>query len=199
MMRKSLVAVIIMGLSLCCAVGADTPPEFAATNNPVVRIKTNLGVIELELFRDKAPITVANFLAYVDNGFYVGTIFHRVVRGFVIQGGGMRSGMEPKPTFAPIKNEADNGLHNLVGTIAMARTSDPNSATSQFFINTVDNSSLDHRDNSVGGWGYAVFGRVTRGMDVVHKIESVPTHRVGPYIAVPVQDVMIENIEVLRR
>jgi cyclophilin family peptidyl-prolyl cis-trans isomerase len=165
---------------------------------PQIRITTNLGVIEAELYPDKAPRTVKNFLGYVERGFYHGTIFHRVVPGFVIQGGGFVPGMKQKPTGAPIKNEADNDLKNLAGTLAMARTPDPHSATAQFFINTKDNAMFDHRDKSPEGWGYAVFGKVTKGMDVVKKIESSRTKTVGPFENVPVYDVVIEKVEQIK-
>jgi len=168
--------------------------ETAKTVNPQVRMTTSLGVIDIELDAGKAPKTVANFLGYVDKGFYNGTIFHRVIPGFMIQGGGMTPGMKEKPTGAKIQNEADNGLKNLAGTLAMARTSDPHSASAQFFINTVDNSFLDHRDKTMQGWGYAVFGKVTKGMDVVKKIEAVQTSNAGMHQNVPKQDVVIRKI-----
>jgi cyclophilin family peptidyl-prolyl cis-trans isomerase len=170
----------------------------AKSANPQVRLTTNLGVIELELDAQKAPKTVANFLQYIDNGFYNGTIFHRVIPGFMIQGGGMLPGMKEKPTQAPIANEADNGLKNLAGSIAMARTMDPDSASAQFFINTVDNPPLDHRAKTMPGWGYAVFGKVTKGMDVVKKIEAVATGSAGMHQDVPVKDVVIVKAEQLK-
>lgn len=143
-------------------------------SNPVVVVQTSMGEITIELFRDKAPKSVENFLGYVQDGFYAGTTFHRVIRGFMIQGGGLTAELTPKPTKPPIDNEATNGLKNTRGTVAMARTAVVNSATSQFFINTVDNPALDHK--GVGpDFGYAVFGRVTAGMDVVDKIEKVKT------------------------
>ena len=168
--------------------------ETAKTVNPQVRMTTSLGVIDIELDAGKAPKTVANFLGYVDKGFYNGTIFHRVIPGFMIQGGGMIAGMKEKPTGANIQNEADNGLKNLAGTLAMARTSDPHSASAQFFINTADNSFLDHHDKTMQGWGYAVFGKVTKGMDVVKKIEAVQTSNAGMHQNVPKQDVVIRKI-----
>jgi len=168
--------------------------ETAKTVNPRVRMTTSLGVIDIELDAGKAPKTVANFLGYVDKGFYNGTIFHRVIPGFMIQGGGMTAGMKEKPTGAKIQNEADNGLKNLAGTLAMARTSDPHSASAQFFINTADNGFLDHRDKTMQGWGYAVFGKVTKGMDVVKKIEDVQTSNAGMHQNVPTQDVVIRKI-----
>jgi cyclophilin family peptidyl-prolyl cis-trans isomerase len=136
---------------------------------------------------------------YVESGYYNGVIFHRVIPGFMIQGGGFVPGMREKTTGVPVKNEADNDLKNLAGTIAMARTSDPQSAAAQFFINTADNPSLDHRDKTDRGWGYAVFGKVTKGMDVVKKIGSVPTRTAGPYQNVPVKDVVIQKVESIKK
>jgi len=156
--------------------------------NPVVILETNLGSISIELYPDKAPITVQNFLAYVDAGFYNDTIFHRVIPKFMLQGGGFTRDMQQKPANPPIKNEADNGLRNSRGTIAMARTQDINSATSQFFINIVDNSFLDH---GVRDFGYAVFGKVTAGMDTVDKIAAVRTGTVSRYQDVPLEPVVI--------
>ncbi len=158
---------------------------------PQVVLETSFGNITLELYHDKAPITVSNFLNYVESGFYNGTIFHRVIPGFMIQGGGFTADMEQKPTQAPIKNEADNGLKNTKGTIAMARTQIVDSATSQFFINTVDNPFLDHRTKSPDGYGYCVFGHVIEGMDVVSRIENVKTHSLGYFNDVPVEPVTI--------
>ncbi len=173
-------------------------PFGAHAANPQVRITTNLGVIEAELYADKAPLTVKNFLSYVERGYYNGTIFHRVMHGFMIQGGGLVPGMKQKSTGVAVKNEADNGLRNLTGTLAMARTPDPHSATAQFFINTADNRMLDHRDKSFEGWGYAVFGKVTKGMNVVKKIESSQTKTIGPFENVPVYDVVIEKVEQIK-
>ncbi len=166
----------------------------AEGKNPMVLISTSLGDIKVELDAQKAPATVQNFLSYVNDKFYDGTTFHRVIPGFMIQGGGMDKDMKEKATKAPIKNEAGNGLKNLNGTIAMARTSDPNSATAQFFINTKDNAFLDHRDDSVQGYGYAVFGKVVDGMDVVKKIEAVQTTTKMPHQNVPVTPVVIESV-----
>jgi len=168
-------------------------------DNPRVRMTTSLGVVELELDAKRAPGTVRNFMNYVERGYYNGMIFHRVIPGFMIQGGGFVPGMREKTTGVPVKNEADNGLKNLAGTIAMARTSDPQSAAAQFFINTADNPSLDHRDKTDRGWGYAVFGKVTKGMDVVKKIGSVPTRTAGPYQNVPVKDVVIQKVESIKK
>ena len=159
--------------------------------NPVVLLETTSGDILVELYPDKAPETVANFLKYVDNGFYNNTIFHRVIPGFMIQGGGLTCRMQQKDTEAPIRNEADNGLKNDRGTIAMARTMDPHSATAQFFINLVDNDFLNFQAPSGNGWGYCVFGRVTEGMDVVDKIAKVKTTSVGMYQDVPSDMVVI--------
>ena len=155
---------------------------------------TSMGEIELELNAAKAPKSVANFIRYARAGRYDGTIFHRVIANFMIQGGGFTPGMERRPTYAPIVNEADNGLHNGIGTVAMARTSEPNSATNQFFINTANNAFLDHTGNTPQGWGYAVFGRVVGGMDVVRKIEQVPTENRGAMKNVPVEPVIIQQV-----
>lgn len=163
----------------------------------MIKLTTSLGAITLELDADKAPKTVANFLDYVKAGHYDGTIFHRVIDGFMIQGGGFLPGMRQKPTHAPIENEAANGLKNLRGTIAMARTSDPHSATAQFFINVADNDFLDFRAPSGNGWGYCVFGRVVEGMDVVDKIRSVRTGSRGFHQDVPLEDIVIEKAEIV--
>lgn len=160
----------------------------------MVLMETSMGLITLELYPDKAPATVANFLQYVDEGFYEGTIFHRVIDNFMIQGGGMSAAMKEKPTHAPVINEADNGLSNLTGTIAMARTMDPNSATAQFFINVGDNLFLDHKGKTPDGWGYCVFGKVVDGMDVVNKIKKVRTRRAGFHDDVPVDPVTINSV-----
>lgn len=170
--------------------------DIAAGAYPVVEMRTNFGIVALELYPDKAPKTVENFLSYVRAGFYDGTIFHRVVPGFVIQGGGFTAEMAKKDTEAPIENEADNGLLNLKGAICMARTMEPQSATSQFFINTKDNPALDFRERSPQGWGYAVFGKVVEGLDVVEQIEGTPTGNNGPYQNVPIEAVVIESARV---
>lgn len=162
----------------------------AAAHNPQVVFSTTKGDLVIELYADKAPISVKNFLAYVDSGFYDGVIFHRVIPGFVIQGGGFTPEMVKKPTRAPIKNEADNGLKNLRGTLSLARTRVVNSATSQFFINLRDNAALDHRP---GNFGYAVFGKVVKGMDVVDTIAGVPTGSHGRYRDVPTIPVVIKK------
>ena len=159
-------------------------------------LRTNYGDITLALDSDKAPETVANFVKYVNDGFYDGTIFHRVIPNFMIQGGGFTDDMEQKPTGAPIQNEAGNGLSNKVGTIAMARTSDPHSATAQFFINVSDNNFLD-KAQAQDGWGYAVFGKVVDGMDVINKIKAVATGTSGFHRDVPKDTVLIESAEIL--
>lgn len=163
----------------------------------IIILHTNFGDITLELDAVKAPKTTANFVEYVKSGHYNGTIFHRVINNFMIQGGGFDKDMKQKPTRAPIANEANNGLKNLNGTIAMARTSDPHSASAQFFINIKDNDFLDFRNESTQGWGYAVFGKVTQGMDVVNKIKMVKTGQSGMHGDVPVEDVIIQSAEVV--
>ncbi len=165
-----------------------------ATANPTVRLTTSLGDITLELFADKAPLSTANFLAYTDDKFYDGTVFHRVIPNFMLQGGGFTEAMVQKPTQKPIKNEADNGLRNTRGTVAMARTMVVDSATSQFFINTVDNAFLDFKGPTQQGYGYAVFGKVIDGMDIVDKIEKVQTGNRGPHQNVPVSPVTILKV-----
>ena len=163
-------------------------------SNPQVELHiTGHGVITLELDQDKAPKSVANFLAYVNKGHYNTTVFHRVIPGFMVQGGGMEPGMAQKSTDAPIENEANNGLKNTKYTVAMARTGDPHSATAQFFINVSDNAFLNHTAPSAQGWGYAVFGKVVAGTEVVDKIKAVKTSRKGYHEDVPVEDVVIEK------
>jgi len=164
---------------------------------PSVLLKTNHGDITLELDAAKAPKSVANFLAYIKSGHYDGTIFHRVIDNFMIQGGGMTAGMKQKSTLDQIENEANNGLKNDRGTIAMARTSDPHSATAQFFINVNDNDFLNHTAPTPQGWGYAVFGKVSNGMDVVDKIKKVKTGNAGYHQDVPTEDVVIEKASVI--
>ncbi len=162
--------------------------------NPEVSMETSKGTVTIELYADKAPVSVENFLRYVNDKAYDGTIFHRVIKGFMNQGGGFTPDLQKKPAkYPPIKNEADNGLKNKRGTIAMARTNDPNSATNQFFINTVDNSFLDHKDRSTRGWGYAVFGKVSEGMDVMDAIAGTRTGPRGPFRS----DVPLETIEII--
>ena len=168
----------------------------AEGKNPMVLMSTSMGDIKIELYEDKAPVTVKNFLGYVNDKFYDGTIFHRVIPNFMIQGGGFDKDMKEKPAKAPIKNEAANGLKNDTGTIAMARTSDPDSATAQFFINVVNNDGLNRPKPD--GHGYAVFGKVVEGMDVVHKIEHVQTATKGMYPDVPQEPVVIKSITAVK-
>jgi peptidyl-prolyl cis-trans isomerase B (cyclophilin B) len=163
--------------------------------NPIVDVVTNHGTFSIELNPAKAPKSVENFLRYVDAKHYDGTVFHRVISTFMIQGGGFDQRLEKKPTGAPVANEADNGLKNTRGTVAMARTSDPHSATAQFFVNTVDNKFLDHQAKDERGWGYAVFGQVTEGMDVVDKIKDVRTGPAGQFTKdAPVEAVIISSV-----
>jgi cyclophilin family peptidyl-prolyl cis-trans isomerase len=160
-----------------------------------VVVETDLGNIEIELDEEKAPKSVANFLKYVDDKHYDGTLFHRVIPGFMAQGGGYDGSLEKKPVREPVENEADNGVKNTRGAVAMARTSDPNSATAQFFINVKDNAFLDHTGKNSTGWGYAVFGTVTSGMDVVDKVISVPTGARGPFSKdAPLENVVIKSV-----
>jgi|LNFM01.1.fsa_nt_gb cyclophilin family peptidyl-prolyl cis-trans isomerase len=182
------------GLLLAC-VFLVSRGAMAAGPNPGVVLDTTKGPIEIELYADKAPQSVENFLAYVKAGFYDGTIFHRVIPGFMIQGGGFTPEMEQKDTRDPIQNEADNGLQNTRGTLAMARTGDPHSATAQFFVNVADNAFLDHTDKGQG-WGYAVFGKVVSGMDAVDAIVGVPTTNFGPMGDVPVDTILIKSAKI---
>jgi len=188
--------IALSALTLAPAAHAQTAGGTAIAH-PHVLLHTSDGDIRLELYPEKAPKTVANFLDYVKSGQYNGTIFHRVIRGFMIQGGGYTAGFVEKPTRAPIPLESRNGLKNATGTIAMARTSDPDSATAQFFINTVDNAGLDYPNPD--GNGYAVFGKVTSGMDVVKKIEAAPTTTRGPMSDVPQKQVVIESASVVSK
>ena len=180
-------ALVLLPLLAAFTVSAQSP-------NPQVAVKTSMGSFTIELHEKEAPGTVRNFLAYVDEGFYAGTIFHRVIDGFMIQGGGLDREMNRKKTRDPIANEAMNKLKNRVGTVAMARTSSPNSATSQFFVNVADNGMLDYRDTSAEGIGYCVFGKVVEGMDVVEKIKAVPTGVKNGMRDVPETPVVIESI-----
>jgi len=178
---------------------AQADPQAAAKTqapaHPEVKLLTNLGEIVLELYPDKAPKTVSNFLSYVDTNFYTNTIFHRVIPGFMIQGGGFTQQFERKPTSPPVVNEADNGLLNEPGTIAMARTAEPHSATAQFFINVATNDFLNHKDKTPRGWGYAVFGKVIKGMEVVSQIKEITTGPGGPFQRdVPISPVVILGI-----
>lgn len=193
-----LLAALLLPLSMvaCAQDDSSTENPFAKAL-PTVTLHTSMGPITVELFEDDAPVSVENFLEYARSGHFDGTIFHRVIRNFMIQGGGFDVDMNQKPTRDPIVNEADNGLSNTRGTIAMARTAMPNTATAQFFINVVDNPSLDHRGTQSGRtWGYAVFGRVTEGMDVVDAIRAVQTAPRGVHADVPVEPVIIERVEI---
>ncbi len=169
--------------------------DSVAQDNPTVVMETTLGNITIELFQDQAPVTVENFLQYVNDGYYAGTVFHRVIQQFMIQGGGLTADLQQKPTRDPIRNEATNGISNERGTIAMARTNVVDSATAQFFINTVNNArSLDNTGTDARSYGYAVFGRVTDGMDVVDRIAAVPTGSQGPHQNVPAEPVVITGM-----
>jgi cyclophilin family peptidyl-prolyl cis-trans isomerase len=175
------------------------PTAAPAANNPSVVLHTSQGDITLELFADKSPKSVANFLRYVHEGFYAGTVFHRAIPGYLVQGGLYTKELQPRRTHSPVQSEADNGLSNLRGTVAVARGADPNSGTSQFFVNLVDDRRLDYVGNQSGlTWGYTVFGKVVKGMDVVDKIASLPTHGQGPFAAdVPNPLVVIESVNVV--
>jgi peptidyl-prolyl cis-trans isomerase B (cyclophilin B) len=189
MKRWMVMMVLVLLVGAGSSLAADTPPR--------VKLTTSQGDIVVELDSAAAPKTVDNFLAYVKDGFYEGTLFHRVIAGFMIQGGGVDAEMKPKATRPPIPNEADNGLANRTGTIAMARTSDPHSASSQFFINVKDNGFLDHRSKTSQGWGYCVFGKVVEGMNVVRAIENVPTTSRSGMKDVPEAPVVINKIAVV--
>ena len=172
-----------------------TAGSLQAADKPLVQIETSMGSIEVELYPDKAPVSVANFLSYTSTGFYNGTIFHRVIKNFMIQGGGFTADYNRKSTQPPIENEAFNGLTNDLGTLAMARTNDPHSATSQFFINTANNAFLNFKNKSTRGWGYTVFGKVTKGMDVVDKIQNLKTGPASFFPSdVPQQQVLITKV-----
>ena len=194
----------LLGLLLICSTGLLPVTGFSKDNHPdtkgaamvIVTMETNKGVITLELDSAKAPDSVANFVTYAKAGHYDNTVFHRVIPGFMIQGGGFDTSMQQKSTNATVKNEANNGLKNDKGTVAMARTSDPHSATAQFFINVKDNTFLDHKSETPQGWGYTVFGKVTDGMDVVEAIEAVPTGNKNGHQDVPVTDVIITKVTI---
>jgi peptidyl-prolyl cis-trans isomerase B (cyclophilin B) len=188
MLTKTLIALSLLAMSFTTL----------ATNNPQVRIVTSKGNIELQLNAEKAPKSVANFLYYAKSGHFSGTIFHRVIKNFMIQGGGFTVDLQRKQSNQAILNEADNGLKNNRGTIAMARTNMPHSATAQFFINTKDNDFLNHSSKSMRGWGYAVFGKVTKGMDVIDNIENVKTGPKGPLPSdVPLENIIIQKVEII--
>ncbi len=196
---KIYVRLALAGLMMLALIITTGSTARAERSHPLVKLETSLGEITLELYPDKAPATVANFLQYVKDGFFNGTIFHRVIPTFMIQGGGFDAQMNQKPTKAPIKNEADNGLKNEAYTVAMARTMDPNSATAQFFINVADNQFLNHTAKTPQGWGYAVFGKVVKGQDVVDKIKAVPTANKGMHQNVPVEPVTIIKATVVEK
>lgn len=197
---KKLVTIFLISLAFLAAGTTKNIEQGSSkmTNeNPKVKMETSKGTMTIELYQDKAPISVENFLAYVEEGYYDGLIFHRVIPNFMIQGGGFEPGLQQKETKDQIKNEAHNGLKNERGTLAMARTMVVDSATSQFFINSKDNAFLDYRDDSAQGYGYCVFGKVIEGEDVINIISAVKTGQVGPYGDVPVEDVVIIKAEKL--
>lgn len=194
---RTLLLTALLGASFGIT-AATSGSSMSNTTTATVKLQTSLGDVVIQLDQKHAPVSSDNFLSYVKEGFYDGTIFHRVISGFMAQGGGFDSAFTQKPTHAPIKNEADNGLKNKRGTIAMARTSDPNSATSQFFINLVDNSFLDYTSPTTQGWGYAVFGTVVQGMDVVDAMAKIRTGRGGPFPTdVPQTTIQIEHASVV--
>ena len=193
--RGTLILAVVLMVGLILGAGSSARAE---RSHPLVKLETSMGDITLELYPDKAPVTVANFLEYVKAGFFDGTIFHRVIGTFMIQGGGLDAQMNKKATRAPIKNEADNGLTNDAYTVAMARTGDPNSATAQFFINVVNNTMLNHTAKTPQGWGYAVFGKVVKGKEVVDKIKAVPTTTRDSYENVPQEPVTIKKATVVQ-
>jgi len=196
--RKNPCFLVLPLLGLLISTPLAAKEKSKMTEPTQVKLETSLGTITLRLDRDKAPLSTDNFIAYVKSGHYDGTIFHRVIPGFMAQGGGFSADFQQKPTSKPIKNEADNGLKNTRGTIAMARTSDPNSATAQFFINYVDNGFLDYKSPTPQGWGYAVFGEVTEGMDVVDQMAKVPTGAGGPMPTdVPKTPIVIQKATVV--
>jgi len=197
--RLALIAGLMLPALAFAQAATDEAPATPAAANPRVALHTNLGDIVIELEATKAPISTKNFLEYTNSGFYNGTIFHRVIDNFMIQGGGYTVDLQQKPARAPIQNEAKNGLSNLRGTVAMARTGDPHSAAAQFFINVVDNPRLDYVSDANGmTWGYAVFGKVVEGMEVVDKIRALPTGAQGPFRTdVPTSPVIIERAELL--
>jgi peptidyl-prolyl cis-trans isomerase B (cyclophilin B) len=189
--------ILAVGLMAGLILGAGASAR-AERSHPLVKLETSMGDITLELYPDKAPVTVANFLEYVNAGFFNGTIFHRVINGFMIQGGGLDAKMNKKSTRAPIKNEADNGLTNDAYTLAMARTNDPNSATAQFFISVANNTFLNHTAKTPQGWGYAVFAKVVKGKEVVDKIKAVPTTTRDSYENVPQEPITIVKATVVQ-
>jgi len=197
-MMKKLKAAISRTATLAILIAALSPAALLAQGNPGAIIRTSMGEIQLELFADKAPISVENFINYANSGYYEGTIFHRVIGHFMIQGGGFTADMQKKTTGEAIQNEANNGLLNKRGTIAMARTNSPHSATSQFYINVQDNADLNYDgEGSSRDWGYAVFGRVTSGINVVDNIRFVATQTKPPFSDVPIEPVVIESVEII--
>jgi len=198
MFKKIILSILILAaVALSCEGCSQGGDSLMTNNNPVVLMKTGVGEIKIELYPNEAPVSVENFLGYVKDGFYDNTIFHRVIPGFMVQGGGFVSGMSQKDTKDPIKNEAANGLKNDRGTLAMARTAVVDSATAQFFINVVNNDFLNFVNDTPRGFGYAVFGKVIEGMDIVDKIVSVPTTTFGPFADVPQEDVVIISAVIL--
>jgi peptidyl-prolyl cis-trans isomerase B (cyclophilin B) len=195
--RRLLAIVLLAAFFIMFALLFTDNQELVADNKASAILETNMGNIVIELEKEKAPISTKNFIQYVKDGYYDGTVFHRVIDGFMIQGGGMTSDMKEKPTRDPIQNEADNGLKNLKYTVAMARTPDPHSASAQFFINVGDNPALDHRNKTPIGWGYAVFGKVVEGQDVVDKIKMVKTGDKGNHQNVPIEPVVIEKASIV--
>lgn len=198
----AVIGALMLGISGCGASepgtqNVSTAPAAGQAANPRVLIETSKGNITVEVFPGQAPQSAGNFINYAKTGFYDGLVFHRVIPGFMIQTGGMTPDMAEKPKNAPIQNEADNGLKNLRGTLAMARTGEPHSASSQFFINVADNAFLNHRGKSFEGWGYAVFGQVVSGMDVVDAIVSVPRGNRGPHGDVPVDPIVMKRVTLL--
>ena len=189
---------LILSVLLCICTTPSFATEKKMSESSKIKLTTSLGAIIVQLNTEKAPVSSANFLTYVSEGFYNGTIFHRVIKGFMAQGGGFDTAFKQKAVHDPIKNEADNGLTNKRGTLAMARTNDPNSATAQFFINYKDNTFLDHTSTSPSGWGYAVFGEVVEGMDVVDKMAEQPTGNKDGHQDVPRTDILIEKAEVVK-
>lgn len=187
-------AALLSALLLAAPAAAQNPPS--SPSNPLVVLETSMGNITVELYKDRAPISVENFLQYANEGFYDGTIFHRVIRGFMVQAGGFTADMSQKKTREPIRNEATNRLRNLRGTLAMARTNQVRSATAQFFINTADNAALDHKGMTPDEFGYAVFGKVIGGMEVVDRIEKAKTSQSGPMTDVPVEPLIIKKVYV---
>ena len=189
MLKRTLLFILISGLLIAYPYLVQ-----AQGKNPKIIVKTSKGDIKVELYQDKAPVSVKNILSYIDENFYDGTIFHRVIKGFMIQGGGLNAEMQGKQTKPPIKNEAANGLKNTKGTLAMARTGVVDSATCQFFINLVDNAFLDHKDDTPEGFGYAIFGKVVEGMNVVDAISAAPTGTKGAFKDVPRETITITSI-----